>query len=139
MRPSIRASSRALEHQCRRTGPTVNCESDHGTYGENPYNMRPVRVRIRLGQTPQRSIRLDTKQEILSILDEVLNLDGRSASFDSRTPLLGALPELDSMAVVSIITTMEDRFDFIVDDDEVDGQVFETVGTLAAFIDRKLQ
>jgi acyl carrier protein len=82
---------------------------------------------------------LSTKKEILSVLDEVLSLRGRTATFDSSTPLLGAVPEFDSMAVVGIITTLEERFGFVVDDDEIDGGTFETVGTLVAFVDRKLQ
>ena len=44
---------------------------------------------------------MDTKKEVLSILDEVLSLGGRAAEFDLDTPLLGALPDLDSMAVVA--------------------------------------
>jgi acyl carrier protein len=73
------------------------------------------------------------------VLDEVLSLRGRSAAFTDDTPLLGALPELDSMAVVGVITTLEERFGFVVEDDELDGATFETVGTLVQFVDRKLQ
>jgi len=82
---------------------------------------------------------VNTQKEVLAILDEVLSLRGRAATFGADTPLLGAIPELDSMAVVSVITTLEERFGFAVEDDELDGQTFETVGTLVAFVDRKLQ
>lgn len=82
---------------------------------------------------------MNTEDEVISILEEVLSLQGRSADFDTQTALLGALPELDSMAVVSVITTIEERFDFVVDDDEVDGEVFATVGSLVEFVNRKLQ
>lgn len=82
---------------------------------------------------------MEVQKEVLAILDEVLSLGGRSASFSPETPLLGAVPELDSMAVVNVITTIEERFDLIVDDDEVDGTVFETVGALVAFVEGKLQ
>jgi acyl carrier protein len=82
---------------------------------------------------------LNTEKEVLTILDEVLSLRGRSANFDRATPLLGALPELDSMAVVSVITMLEERFGFVVEDDELDGSTFETVGTLVTFVDRKRQ
>ena len=81
---------------------------------------------------------MDTKGEVLSILDEVLSLKGRSHSFSLETPLLGAIPELDSMAVVALITSMEERFDFIVGDDEIDGTAFATVGTLVDFVQGKL-
>lgn len=76
-------------------------------------------------------------QEVKSLLDEVLSLGGRAQLFAEDTPLLGGIPEFDSMAVVSLITAMEDRFGIIVDDDEIDGSTFATVGSLAAFIAAK--
>lgn len=82
---------------------------------------------------------MDTQSEVLAVLDEVLSLRGRTSTFDSATPLLGYLPELDSMAVVNVITTLEERFGFVVEDDELDGATFETVGSLVAFVDGKLQ
>ena len=81
---------------------------------------------------------MDTKNEVLSILDEVLSLKGRADSFTLETPLLGAIPELDSMAVVALITTLEERFGFIVDDDEIDGSVFSSLATLVHFVQGKL-
>jgi acyl carrier protein len=81
---------------------------------------------------------LDTKKEILAILDEVLSLKGRSASFSEQTVLLGAIPELDSMAVLALISTLEERFGVVVDDDEIDGATFATVGSLIEFVDQKL-
>jgi acyl carrier protein len=81
---------------------------------------------------------LNTQKEVLSLLDEILSLNGRSAEFTLNTPLLGAIPELDSMAVVSLITGFEDRFGFTVDDDEIEGSTFATVGSLVEFVDGKL-
>ena len=81
---------------------------------------------------------LKTQTEVLSILDEVLSLNGRSASFNFKTPLLGAIPELDSMAVVALLTQLEERFGFSVEDDEIDGATFATVGSLVEFVDQKL-
>ena len=81
---------------------------------------------------------MDVTREVIRILDEVLSLDGRSASFTRGTQLLGAVPEFDSMAVVSLIVMLEDRFGFAVDDDEIDGATFATVGTLADFVTGKL-
>lgn len=81
---------------------------------------------------------LDTKKEVLAIIDEVLSLNGRTASFELDTPLLGAIPELDSMAVVGLINMLEERFGFFVEDDEIDGAVFATVASLVAFVDGKL-
>lgn len=81
---------------------------------------------------------MDVTQEVLRVLDEVLSLNGRSAAFTRDTPLLGAIPELDSMAVVTLITTLEDQFALIVDDDDIDGATFATVGSLADFVGSKL-
>jgi acyl carrier protein len=78
------------------------------------------------------------QNHVLRILDEVLSLNGRSASFDEHTPLLGSIPELDSMAVVSLLTALEQELGISVDDDEIDGSTFATVGALSAFVARKL-
>ena len=77
---------------------------------------------------------MDVTREVLKLLDEVLSLNGRSAAFQRDTHLLGAIPELDSMAVVSLITRLEEHFDIVVDDDEIDGATFATVGSLSDFV-----
>lgn len=79
------------------------------------------------------------QHEVLKILDEVLKLKGRAATLNRGSPLLGALPELDSVAVFNVITTMEERFGFTIADDEIDGSDFATVGTLADFVKTKVQ
>jgi len=81
---------------------------------------------------------MDTQTKVLRILDEVLSLNGRSATFDRSTPLLGAIAELDSMAVVSLITGLEEQLGLVVDDDEIDGDTFATVGSLCDFVAGKL-
>ena len=81
---------------------------------------------------------MDVAKEVTRVLDEVLSLGGRSAAFTRDTPLLGAIPELDSMAVVSLITTLEERFGIMVDDDDIDGSTFASVGALADFVSAKL-
>lgn len=81
---------------------------------------------------------MDIKKEVLAVIDEVLSLGGRSASFELDTPLLGAVPELDSMAVVGLLNLLEERFGFIVEDDEIDGATFATVGTLVGFVEGKM-
>ena len=81
---------------------------------------------------------MSVEKAVLNILDEVLLLKGRGAGFVRSTPLLGALPELDSMAVLSLITTLEERFGFIIHDDEMDGAVFATLGSLMDFVAAKL-
>lgn len=80
---------------------------------------------------------MNVESEVLRLLNEVLNLDGRSDAFTRSTPLLGALPELDSMAVVSLLTALEDTFSIVVDDDDIDGATFGTVGSLVDFVSAK--
>ncbi len=75
---------------------------------------------------------------VKTVLRETLQLGDRANAFDASTPLFGSLPEFDSMAVVSVITALEEQFEFLVTDDEITAEVFETVGSLADFVDRKL-
>lgn len=81
---------------------------------------------------------MNVHQEVLCALDETLSLGGRALAFDRETPLLGAVAELDSMAVVSLLTTLEDRFGIVVGDDEVEGSTFASVGSLVDFVATKL-
>lgn len=81
---------------------------------------------------------MSTSDIVISLLIDVLHCQDRGGEFSVETPLLGAIPEFDSMVVVSIITALEDRFGIAVDDDEIDASVFETVGTLVAFVEQKL-
>lgn len=80
---------------------------------------------------------MDTQKEVLSLLDEILSLKGRSSGFTASTPLLGAIPELDSMAVIALLNGLEERFGFSVEDDEIEGSVFATLGSLVKFVDGK--
>jgi acyl carrier protein len=80
----------------------------------------------------------NVQTQVLRILDDVLSLDGRALQFSAATGLLGAVPELDSMAVVSLITALEEQLGISVDDDEIDGDVFASVGSLTAFAASKL-
>ena len=86
----------------------------------------------------QRSDQLNVEQEVLRVLDQVLSLNGRAASFTRDTALLGAIPELDSMAVVSLITSLEEQFGIAVDDDDISADTFVTVGALADFVSERL-
>lgn len=81
---------------------------------------------------------MDVQSEVLRILDEVLSLGGRARQFTRETHLLGAIPELDSMAVVTLITSLEEQLGIVVDDDDIDGDTFATVGALVDFAAAKL-
>lgn len=76
-------------------------------------------------------------EEVKNLLTDVLNLGPAGQSLKADSPLLGALPELDSMAVVGLIAAIEDRFGIAVDDDDISASTFETVGSLADFVAQK--
>ena len=54
--------------------------------------------------------------------------------FKDDTPLLGAIPELDSMAVVGILTAVEEELGVTVDDDEISAEIFGSFGSLVDFL-----
>jgi len=68
-----------------------------------------------------------------------MGLKGRTTRLGDADPLLGSVPELDSMAVVTIIGMLEDRLGITVEDDEIDGQTFATVGSLVKYVSDKVQ
>jgi acyl carrier protein len=75
---------------------------------------------------------------VRGVLADVLGLSTeRVENFDADTPLFGALPELDSMAVAGVLTELEDRLGILIEDDEVDGEMLETFGQLVAFAHAK--
>lgn len=77
--------------------------------------------------------------KIRNLLTDVLGVSAtQAAAMNDDTELFGALPELDSMAVAGLLTEMEDRFDIIVDDDDVDGDLFATFGNLVRFVETKV-
>ncbi|WP_028055963.1 acyl carrier protein [Sphingobium bisphenolivorans] len=83
---------------------------------------------------------MNIETRMRSLLRDVLSLSQeRVDGFNADTPLFGALPELDSMAVAGLLTEMEDRFDILIEDDDIDGDTFETFGTLVAFAKAKVE
>jgi acyl carrier protein len=82
----------------------------------------------------------DAISDILrDVLRDVLAIDAkRAAAFDADTPLFGSLPELDSMAVAGLLTELEDRLGIVIDDDDVDGDLLATFGSLRDYAVRKV-
>lgn len=77
-------------------------------------------------------------EEVKSILDETLQMGGRGIDLEADSCLLGCLPELDSMAVVALVSGLEERFGFIVNDDELVEENFATVASLTQFVAKKI-
>ena len=84
---------------------------------------------------------LDThspEEKLKDILADVLGLDTEdAAALSHESGLFGHMPELDSMAVAGLLTEIEDRFDIVIEDDDVDGEMLETFGGLLDFVTSK--
>jgi len=81
---------------------------------------------------------LNVLSEVRTVVGGALGISERIRNADASMALLGAVPELDSMAVVSLIAALEDHFGFSVADDEISAATFETLGALAGFVEEKL-
>ena len=79
-----------------------------------------------------------TLNGVRAVLTRSLQLGNRGGALERSTPLLGNLPELDSMAVVHVLAALEEQFGIIVEDDDVSGETFSTFGSLADFVESKL-
>ncbi|MBK7961871.1 MAG: acyl carrier protein [Bdellovibrionales bacterium] len=79
------------------------------------------------------------ENEVIELLEKTLKLNGRSKTFSAGTRLRGALPELDSLAVAALLTQIEKQFNIRIEDDEIDGSIFATVGALTDFISQKVK
>ncbi len=72
-----------------------------------------------------------------NIVGACLQLDNRAA-LDRDTQLLGGFPEFNSLTITTIVAALEDELDCDIDDAEITAEIFETVGSLADFVDSKL-
>ena len=77
-------------------------------------------------------------EDLKIVLGQTLQLGVKVKQFDASTGLFGSIPEFDSMAVVTVVTALEERFGIVVEDDEITADVFETVGSLSQFVEGKL-
>ena len=80
-------------------------------------------------------ISTSTLDAVRDILVEALGLHGRADSITETTPLFGTMPEFDSLAIVEVVTLLEERFGFEMDEEDITGEVFDSVGSLAGYVD----
>jgi len=76
--------------------------------------------------------------DVKKVVGGALQISARIQEMDAAAPLLGAVPELDSIAVVNLITAIEEHFGIAVADDEIGASTFESLGSLTEFVERKL-
>lgn len=81
---------------------------------------------------------MNLEEQVVRSIESALNIKLDRSRLTPESPLLGAIPEFDSMAVVALLTHIEERFGFAVDDDEIDGSTFATIGSLTSFVRGKL-
>lgn len=102
------------------------------------YRGREIPVIGCLTNLPPGDTGMHSLEDVKQIVIDTLGLGERGASLEEASPLLGAIPELDSMAVINLITALEEHYGFSIADDEISAEVFETLGSLSAFVGRKL-
>jgi acyl carrier protein len=83
-------------------------------------------------------VNTSTVEQVKSVLVATLGIEDRADSVDASTPLLEDLPELDSLAAMELVVALQAHFDITIEDDEVNAETFETLGSLAALIDGRL-
>ena len=85
-----------------------------------------------------KAVLMATFEQVRQIVGDVLQLGDRTNSLQPETALLGNIPEFDSMAVVGVITALEEQLGIVVEDDDITGETFETLGNLTEFVNSKL-
>jgi acyl carrier protein len=80
-----------------------------------------------------------TFESVKEVVVITLGIEDRADDLVPESRLLGNLPELDSIAVVELLVALQDRFGIEIEDDEVVGDIFETLGQLTTFIDSKVR
>ncbi|HEX9954930.1 MAG TPA: acyl carrier protein [Allosphingosinicella sp.] len=88
------------------------------------------------------AVALDDKGQVeetlRAVLAEILGLEAAQvAAFEYHSPLFGALPEFDSLAVAGLLTALEERLGILIEDHEVDADMMETFGALLTFVQAK--
>ena len=77
---------------------------------------------------------MDVELDVKRILVDALQIQDRADRISPDTQLLGGIPEFDSMAVVTVLSAIEESFGIVIEDDDVSADDFETFGTLVSFV-----
>lgn len=80
---------------------------------------------------------MDHAAALRRILSAHLGKSYPPSYFQAETELLGAVPELDSMAVVAVLTAIEEELGIEIPDDEIGADTFATFGSLAEYVNSK--
>lgn len=81
---------------------------------------------------------IDVIEGVRAVVDETLSLGGRGHDLNPDSELLGAIPELDSQAVLNVLVGIEEHFEITIDDDEIDASIFEKLSGLIGLVEGKI-
>ncbi len=119
------------------------CAGAYGLTASPTAFLGPPGARRSARLTPRKEPRMEPTttatdvEAVKAVLVETLGLEDRAATIDASTPLLGSLPELDSLAVMELVLALEERFGITVEGEDVTAEAFETLTSLTAFVDEK--
>lgn len=88
--------------------------------------------------TPAHERPQELYRKVQAVLDETLSLGARAYDLKPESQLLGAIPELDSQAVLAVLMGLEEHFDIVIEDDDVDAEVFATLESLTTLVGEKI-
>ena len=77
----------------------------------------------------------DTLDRVIVVVVKTLGIKDRAHTLAAITELFGSLPELDSMTVITLSVNLEREFDFEIDDEDFTAEVFDTIGSLAEYVE----
>jgi acyl carrier protein len=81
---------------------------------------------------------MDIQADVIEILQTTLGVPPGAIAPHPDTPILGAMPEMDSMSIVGLLATLEEQYGIMLNDDEIDADVLATLGSLTSFVESKL-
>lgn len=81
---------------------------------------------------------MDSVSLAKELIKSCLQLGEQVDLFDESTPLLGELPEMNSLTIMTMVNAIEEELDAEISDTELSAEIFETLGSLAQFIETKM-
>jgi acyl carrier protein len=80
----------------------------------------------------------ETLEEVKAVVVVTLDIEEQADDLGPETGLYGNLPELDSLTVLKLVVALQKRFGIEIEMGEVVGDIFDTLGQLAAFVESKV-
>ncbi len=78
------------------------------------------------------------EDSIKKVITERLNLSPKAGEISNNTPIIGKGLGLDSVGLLELVVGLEQEFDIMFDDSEMNLELFENIGSLTNYIIRKL-